>query len=334
MLMLPLLATVTSCGLINEDLEPCVHEYRLKFKYDYNAVGGDAFASQVTSVRAWVYDKSGKLVTTVADKGAALQEEDYSLPLTIPPGEYDILAWCGLESGGSFMLSAGGDNPAMTSLGTELKLMTRSGSLLYSSEELTPLFHGFLEGVKFTSPEGENTTQYATVSLVKDTNRIAVSLVQVDGTPVGRGDFKVCIEGANSLLNWDNKVMEGPEFDYIPWASKVSEAQTNVPSTGDNAGVLHSVLWELSTSRLMADRHPMLSITRTLDNKEIVRIDLIKYLLWVKGEYKKEWGEQEYLDRVDNYTMTFFIDSDHNWYKAVGIYINGWAVVPEQDAPL
>ena len=45
-------------------------------------------------------------------------------------------------------------------------------------------------------------------------------------------------------------------------------------------------------------------------------------------------SNQEYLDRQDEYSLTFFIDKNYNWYSQIGIYINSWHVVPKQDTPL
>ena len=315
---------LSSCDMINEDLPECRHEYRLRFKYDYNITGGDAFAAQVTSVNAWIYDKEGRLATTVNASGEALKDPDFAIPLQLEPGKYDILAWCGVESGSSFRLTSTSPTPGMTELGVELPLTSRAD--LYSARDLTPLFHGYLADVEFTAPDGQNTVQTATVPLVKDTKHIAVSLVQLDGTPIGRGDFTFRIEAANSLLGWDNLPQDEASFDYFPYNTKVANA-----SAPDSESDLYGVVADLSTSRLMADRRPVLSITRTVDNTEIVRIDLVKYLLFVKGNYKTGWGDQEYLDRQDHYTLTFFTDKDLNWYRAIGVVINNWVVVPEQD---
>ncbi len=52
----------------------------------------------------------------------------------------------------------------------------------------------------------------------------------------------------------------------------------------------------------------------------------------VRGHFP--YGGQEYLDRVDRYSMSFFEDADLNWYTAMGISILGWKVVPPQDMDL
>ena len=57
-------------------------------------------------------------------------------------------------------------------------------------------------------------------------------------------------------------------------------------------------------------------------------------MLMVKGEYNKSMSDQDYLDRQDDYTMTFFIDSENRWYTHAGIYINSWYVVPRQETEI
>ena len=95
-------------------------------------------------------------------------------------------------------------------------------------------------------------------------------------------------------------------------------------------------MFELSTSRLMADEPAILSVKRNWDDREIIRINMTDYLLMVRGHYEdvtgREISEQEYLDRQDDYSMLFFLDPNSNWYKVYGIYINGWAVVPRQES--
>ena len=46
----------------------------------------------------------------------------------------------------------------------------------------------------------------------------------------------------------------------------------------------------------------------------------------MKGYYNREMSDQEYLDRQDEYAMTFFIDEGYRWENTC-IYINSWRVV-------
>ena len=55
-------------------------------------------------------------------------------------------------------------------------------------------------------------------------------------------------------------------------------------------------------------------------------IPLVDYALLVKGRYNEAMDDQEYLDRQDEYNMTFFLDEKDQWYDAY-IYIESWMVV-------
>jgi phosphoglycerate dehydrogenase-like enzyme len=58
---------------------------------------------------------------------------------------------------------------------------------------------------------------------------------------------------------------------------------------------------------------------------EVVRLPLAEYALLVKGYYREGMSNQEYLDRQDEYTLTFFLD-EGVWLDAY-ILINSWRVV-------
>ncbi|WP_304643808.1 FimB/Mfa2 family fimbrial subunit, partial [uncultured Muribaculum sp.] len=89
-----------------------------------------------------------------------------------------------------------------------------------------------------------------------------------------------------------------------------------------------------SPGRLIDTRTQRLVVRRNSDGEDIININLIQYLLMVKGEYNRQMSNQEYLDRNDNYSLMFFVDDNRNWYIAGGVYINGWRIVPPQDTEL
>ena len=70
----------------------------------------------------------------------------------------------------------------------------------------------------------------------------------------------------------------------------------------------------------------MLSITSRSNGKTVLSIPLIYYVLLVKGNYNRSMSDQEYLDRQDEYNMTFFLQDDGSWLAA-SIIINSWRVV-------
>ena len=87
---------------------------------------------------------------------------------------------------------------------------------------------------------------------------------------------------------------------------------------------------ELTVSRLVKRDwsqypRPMLTI-RTTEGKLVVSIPVIDYALLVRGECNRSMSEQEFLDRADEYNMTFFLDEDNKWVSTV-IQILSWKVV-------
>jgi hypothetical protein len=76
---------------------------------------------------------------------------------------------------------------------------------------------------------------------------------------------------------------------------------------------------------MRAGDSPVLHIRNRETGEDVFRIPVADYALLVKGYYREKMGDQEYLDRQDEYTMTFFLD-EGEWVSSV-IYINSWRVV-------
>ena len=93
---------VTSCDTVWDDDDDCPTEYRVKFEYDYNMLHADAFASQVHSVTLYAFDADGKLVLQQTEQGDALADPNYTMALDVNPGNYQLIAWAGLQDGDAF----------------------------------------------------------------------------------------------------------------------------------------------------------------------------------------------------------------------------------------
>ena len=100
-----------------------------------------------------------------------------------------------------------------------------------------------------------------------------------------------------------------------------------MPMQRAEATTLSAVVAEFSVNRLMATHQPYLTVRRTnRDHAVLFRIPIVDYALLVKGNYNSKMDNQEYLDRQDEYNMTFFLDNDRNWISTI-IYVNSWRVV-------
>lgn len=322
-------AMITGC--IREDFAECRNSYDLRLVFDRNMLYTDAFASQVRSVDVKVFDSStGREVYSFADSGAALESADYRVALPIPPGTYDILCWAGMAEGDSFGYAL----PAADMLQQyNVALNTENG---VSDHRLNNLYHGLTRGVSFVSGNsvGHDQAQTATVYLTKNTNRVCVMLHNLDGTELEESGFTFSITSGNALMNFDNTLDPAGRVTYRPWHVTPilleSETKNETKTETKSEPVQSALAAEISMARLVPDGNSRLDVYRTADGERIISVPLERNLLLYKGEYHSMMSDAEYLDRQDDYTITFILDRNNNWDRAAMIYINNWATPPVQ----
>lgn len=317
------MASALAGGCVREDMAECRNTYDLQLVFDRNMLYTDAFSSQVRSVDVKVFDSStGREVYSFADSGAALESADYRVALPVPPGTYDILCWAGMAEGDSF----GHALPAADMLQQHsVALNTENG---VSGRRLNNLYHGLSRGVTFVSGNslGHNQVQTATVYLTKNTNRVCVMLHNLDGTELDESGFTFSITSGNALMNYDNTLDPAGRVTYRPWHVTPIMLETETKSEP----VQSALAAEISTARLVPDGNSRLDVYRTADGERIISVPLERNLLLYKGEYHSMMSDAEYLDRQDDYTITFILDRNNNWDRAAMIYINNWATPPVQ----
>lgn len=317
------MASALAGGCVREDMAECRNTYDLQLVFDRNMLYTDAFSSQVRSVDVKVFDSStGREVYSFADSGAALESADYRVALPIPPGTYDILCWAGMAEGDSFGYAL----PAADMLQQHsVTLNTEKG---VSDRRLNNLYHGLSRGVTFVSGNslGHNQVQTATVYLTKNTNRVCVMLHNLDGTELDESGFTFSITSGNALMNYDNTLDPAGRVTYRPWHVTPIMIETEPKSEP----VQSALAAEISTARLVPDGNSRLDVYRTADGERIISVPLERNLLLYKGEYHSMMSDGEYLDRQDDYTITFILDRNNNWDRAAMIYVNNWATPPVQ----
>lgn len=325
-----------SCdSAIYDDEGDCTVHYRVGFRYTKNMLGGDAFGPQVTRVHLYVFDAQGALAARRSVDRQPTEENGFFIEVDVPPGKYDLLAWCEGESpiaGAASFVIGGGETPAaIGDIGAVLPLQGDAPAL-YSDRDLTRLYHGMASGVDF--PDTYGPVEIGPVYLTRDTKHLSVLLQNTDGSPIGRDEFTFAVEAANNELDCRNDVVSQTPFSYLPWSTELTSAtfDRNDPEAQRTSSRVQTeangLLAELTTGRLVAGRTPKL-VVRNGEGEEVIRIDLIRYLLLVKSKYEGASSDQLYLDCYDDYTMMFFIENG-TWAKA-RIYINNWRIVPPQD---
>lgn len=331
----------SGCKMVTDDLDPCPAQLRIRFVYDYNLKWGDAFPHEVTSVNVWAFNPAGALVWSGNAAGAQLASGEFYLDTPLSEGEYDFVAWCGLEGNADFDLAT--YTPASKEdLEVTMRTVEQDG-LNISKSDLPGLYHAYESDVQYEIDPYNPTLKTVTMSLIKDTKDIRIMLQHLDGSAIENRDFSVTITDNNAEYDWNNNLLPtSPLVTYQPW--NIKYGQTTAPGEDETRTLydmaqtkaqttVASLLFELSAGRLMVDSKARLVVHRNWDNRDIINIPLVQYFLLVKGHYG-DITDQEYLDRQDDYSIVFFIDQNSNWYTAGGIFINSWAVVPPQDGEL
>jgi len=326
---LTLLFTFTSCdSTIYDDEGDCEVTYRLKFRYDYNMKFADAFANEVKSVSVYAFDKTtGKLVWQKTDKGSTLAQDGYTMELDLEPGDYDLIAWCGLDNDTtdeSFTV------PQMT-VGTSTKddltcKISRkhdTDGTAYVANDLYGLYHGALS---VNLPQNDDGGDYLyTMSLTKDTNHLRVILQHLSGEDVDVSKFTFSLEDENGLMNYDNSLLSDEAITYRAWNTESGKAGVETKAGSRAITQVSVAIADLTTARLIDGRKMYLTIRNDQD-EVVARVPFIDYALLIKGNYNREMSDQEFLDRQDEWSMTFFLDDNDNWMSAY-IDILSWRVV-------
>ncbi|ROT05029.1 FimB/Mfa2 family fimbrial subunit [Muribaculum intestinale] len=317
---------VSSCDALYEDLPECVVTYKVRFTYDMNIKFADAFSHEVDKVTLYVFDSDDRLVWQRTESGESVKARDYAMTVDLPAGTYDMIAWCGgtspIDDARGFSVGNGSEPVTKADLCSRMERTVSAGDGTHSSDrDLHRHFHAMADNVVFPDIiDGE--CEVAVMNLTKDTNVIRVVLVHLNGEPINPDHFTVTVTDANGWLGYDNSRLADSEITYSPWSKR-----SGTTSPDGVTVVPTALITELSVSRLFHGTRPMLTIYNLRDDKVVLSQPLIDYLLMVKGEYNRHMSDQEYLDRVDEYNMTFFLDSDDSWYTRYGIYINSWKVV-------
>ena len=320
--------TTSSCkeGFIYEGEGDCGTYYNIEFKYDYNLKYADAFAKEVNSLALFVFDQNDTLVKSFVEQDSEkLAADNFAIALELESGKYELVAWAGLMNEESFDLLATVEEGKTKREELQVVLKNNDGVV---ENDLLPLYHGAMT-LDYTSEPG---TYTETMSLVKDTNVVRIVLQQMsDGVVADK--FRYEITADNGLLNHNNEVVANGMLTYKPWSVTSGSADvapdygTSSVTRGDQVSV---AVAEFTISRMIDGQSPVLTIWNIEENEPVLSIPVADYALLVKGYYNSSMSNQEYLDRQDEYNMTFFLDEDGDWLSA-SIIVNSWRVVLNND---
>lgn len=332
MLLSVLACTIASCdSILDFDEGDCTVEYRIKFKYDYNMKYADAFKNEVDRVTLYAFDDDGNFVYLNTEEGDKLNTDDYSMKVDIEPGDYNLIAWAGVnDKSFAIPLMVKGES-TLDDLTVKTNRLpgTRGsdGTYIVSGDnyKLSALWHAESKKVAFTR-SGGGRDQVITLSLTKNTNNIRIILQQAGTQAINVEDFDFSITDDNGWMDCHNNLLKDDMLKYLPFyrTSGVVDEATTRADDQEEGPVMSVAVAQITTARLMADKKAILRITNKKTEKTVLAIPLIEYLLLTKSQ-EHMIDDQEYLDRQDEYSMTFFLDENQTWLKTT-IIINGWTI--------
>lgn len=313
----------TSC--VMEDLEECPAPVStLRFVYDYNMERANAFHNQVHCLTLYVYDKDGKYIETHTETlPETLSDENYRMNLSLPAGDYHVVAYGGMACENSSFVHTSEVGPG-TSLGTLGAKLHPDCLAVDSKRRLHDHFYGSAD---ITVSDKEDTAH--TVYMMRNTNTVQVALQHVNGTPIDCDDFTYTITDDNTVMDAGNNLIPSGTATYAPYETLNFTTGTR---DGDGQTEVNAALARFTTSRLVHDKPTSctLNITRKADGSPVLSLPIINYMLMFKDNHDatRPMSDQEYLDRENSWRFVFFLDENNgDAWISTRIIINDWKVV-------
>lgn len=325
----------TACGLINDESD-CVESVNVfEFTYDMNLKFADAFSAEVKSVTLLGFDQSGTLVYAQRARQSEMGPDGNKLTVTLAPGKYNFLVWGGDYDNHFNIADAKIGQSKLTDF--TCQLFTEAShpdspdapqTHGHSANRLEHLFHALVTlDLPYASPSNP---AHHTINLTKDTNTIRVMLQQQStASELRADDFIFEISDRNGHLNHDNTMLSDLSQGHVmyhPWQTSEASTDYTTDSRADGAdGHINVVLAELTTSRLHPGNNTTLTVRKRDTGKVLFSIPLQKYALMIRNSNFANMDAEEYLDRQDDFSMTFILDENQQWV-AVQINVLNWRV--------
>lgn len=181
-----------------------------------------------------------------------------------------------------------------------------------------------------------NRATYATVSLIRDTKHLNITLRQIDlPDAVSHKDYEISISADNAVVAHDNSVITGTPLLYTPYAAWTTYVDDSGLHTGFAAAsrtddIRHTAHYNIMFNRLMMPASPLapdgarLTIRNRNNGKIVADINLPYVLAEGRTAYEYGYQPQEYLDREYDYNLDFILKGDTWLYCDIRIDVLSW----------
>jgi len=318
----------------------CVHDdqddcgLNVKFRYTYNVKDADAFSYEVKSINLYVFDADGKYIKKYTDAAEKFQTGHTMNIRDLHAGKYTLVCMARSEQtvnekDQEFKIARLAKGEDIEEL--DVKLDCDNG---LNSKNFADLYIG-----KATIDYSGN-PQTTTIDLLKCSNSYRIILLPTSKQAnFVAENFDIRIVDANNWFDHKGDLMINPRSETA--SEEVSHTPHNMSravngsasTTRDGEEILReenkdvALVYDLSSARLFRDDDTRLVIT----DKRSGRVTFDHSLPWLLSLYggeqrHKDWGDQEYLDRQDHYTLTFYVDDTRDYNFSAKLKVNGWVL--------
>ena len=344
---------VSSCDLMHDNRDNCPEGLYINFVYDYNTLRADLFKDHVGEVTAYIFDKEGYFVKSQTESNTSgytpLAEWGYQMQITdLVPGDYQVVALCqqkpahetALQPGAKYNVSDIQVGDSLSRLFTSVK---REGWTTTNYPDIDEQVSGYLinnqsapmdtlwHGMKLTPTSlSYGQPNYATISLMRNTNKLHISLRQVSDGEAHKtdiSDYDIYIKDNNDSLKYDNSIVSQESVLYTPYAKWNTQ---DLPVTrAEDESTPKTAHAELNFNRLIhrnvGNNPAILYIYNNKTNSQVAKIHLSDILQQGRGAYEYyNYSIQEFLDREFSYSLSFYLVGDKWQYVNLSISVLPW----------
>ena len=329
-------ASLSACtDWMYDDRSGCEHGVWLSFKYDYNLQRADLI-DHVGSVGVFVYDEEGRYVNSFVQPDIH-REEPCRMYIDLPEGRYQFVALAQQRAysqiqaapGAKFLLQEPELGDYMGDFSISLDHIHVGDHWAIVDNESAPLdtlWHAVSARTVYVPAEGY---AYDTLSLMRDTKAISISLREIDQPEtMDVADYAFAITHRNQVMTIARGDMTAETSErtavYTPYATWNTADETS--SRAEAGQTAHA---DLMTARLYADEpdnQAKLTIRHRSTERNVIEADLCNLLGQLRNyDETQRYTLQEFLDRGYDFRLTFFLKGGEWQYTDVSIGILGWS---------
>lgn len=294
------------CSTIDEDISGCI---TLTLEYDYYLEGVDLedteFIELVDYIQLYIFDRDLRFLELIeVPTSTVLGGHLITVPISYIGNT--MVAWA-REMRGSYhipTLKVGDHIDLLT-----LTLKTQNNT---SSKELANIFHGGRELMTFS---GANNTHK--MKFMHKDKQLNISLTDNTGAKTAVSLYDIKLTASNGCYYSDNSIVpNSPMITYTPTNVAKSRADVSVAN-------IHT----LRLKKKYSD-DVKLTIINKATGKPITFLgaDHLKLVDYLLNNKPADMDDQEYLDRVSDWDISFNTTIKDGLHIAVSITINDWTV--------